>query len=372
MMGESRVLVASHYNASRFIYDTGVFETVWGFANCDAVDILAPGRPDTAWQTRFDGLKKRLNRISGLGADYRIAPVDVAKDYELFVYVAGVLPDLLDSERIRHWRRRSRTAVCVLLKAYKAELARFQRALRSLADFDLVYSPCLDSLDAFRSTVRSPVRYLALGAPTLDLMPSPSEDVRVIDVYSMGRRLPVLHDQLITAMISGRIHYVYDSFDGSVPFVKDFAGHCLMKAQLLKRTKFFPNFGIQSFPSFETSLAGTEDAITYRCYEGAAAGTVMFGSAPTSSDYATMFDWEDAIIPVDTEDRDYVEFLHGLEMQATRMEAARRRNVSNSLRRHDLAYRFEQIIADTGMAPHEKLLARKQRLKEAAAQFAPS
>jgi len=333
------------------------------------VDILAPGRPDTPWQARVDGLQKRLNRISGLGADYRIAPVDVAKDYELFVYVAGVLPDLLDIARIRHWRRRARKSVCVVLKAYKAELERFQRLLRPLANFDLIYSPCVDSLDAFQSMVQSPVRYLPLGAPTLDLMPSPNPTERVIDVYAMGRRLPALHHQMVMGMISGRINYLYDSFDNSVPFIKDFNGHCLMKAQLLKRTKFFPNFGIQAFPSSETSLAGTEDTITYRCYEGAAAGTIMFGTPPTSSDYPIMFDWEDAIIFADTENTDYIEFLRGLEIQATRMETARRRNVSNSLLRHDLAYRFEQIITDAGIAPHEKLLARKQRLKDAAAQF---
>jgi hypothetical protein len=43
-----------------------------------------------------------------------------------------------------------------------------------------------------------------------------------------------------------------------------------------------------------------------------------------------------------------------------------------SLLKHDLAYRFEAILKDLQIDPHEKLKARKRQLALAAARFEPS
>ena len=370
-MSRSRVLIASHYNATRFIYDTQCYETVWGFAGCDDVDLLAPGPTSNSWQLRIDQAKRRIKSLTGMGTCYRIEPVEVKHDYELFVYVATVLPDVSEIARIRHWRRRAQKSACIVLKAYGRELRQFETSLRVLNAFDIVYSGTWTSLPFFQALVRPPVRYFACGVPALEMMPASIARERTIDVYAMGRRLPALHHQMLQAMRSGLINYVFDLFDSSVPFIKDFDGHSLCKAQFLKETKFFPNFGIRSFQSKELELAGDEDAITYRCYEGAAAGTVMFGSAPTSPDYSLLFDWDDAIIPAPVGECDYVEFLQSLETQAGRMNSIRRRNVSNSLLKHDFAYRFQSILTDLQIGPHEKLEERKQSLARAAARVGP-
>ena len=97
----------------------------------------------------------------------------------------------------------------------------------------------------------------------------------------------------------------------------------------------------------------------------------MFGSAPTSPDYSLMFDWDDAIIPAPLGECDYVDFLQSLEAQAGRMNSIRRRNISNSLLKHDLAYRFQAILTDLEINPHEKLEERKRSLARAAARVGP-
>ena len=370
-MSRSRVLIASHYNATRFIYDTSCYEAVWGFAGCDDVDLLAPGPTSTSWQLRIDRAKRRIKSLTGMGTCYRIEPVEVKQDYELFIYVATVLPDVCEIARIRHWRRRAQKSACIVLKAFGTELRQFEKSLPVLNSFDIVYSGTWTSLPFFQALVRPPVRYLAYGVPALEMMPASIDRERTIDVYAMGRRLPALHHQMLQAMRSGSINYVFDSFDSSVPFIKDFDGHYSCKAQFLKKTKFFPNFGIRSFQSKELELAGDDDSITYRCYEGAAAGTVMFGSAPTSPDYSLMFDWDDAIIPAPLGECDYVDFLQSLEAQAGRMNSIRRRNISNSLLKHDLAYRFQAILTDLEINPHEKLEERKRSLARAAARVGP-
>jgi hypothetical protein len=371
-MSRSRLLVASHYNATRFVYDTSCYETVSVFAGCDDADVLAPNATHSPRQLRIDRAKHRIKSLTGLGTSYRIEPVEVEHDYELFVYVGTGLPDLPDIARIRHWRRRAKKAACVVLKAFGTELKQFEKSLRVLNAFDMVYSGTFASVPLFQSMISPPVHYLAYGIPALESMPAPTERGRTIDVYAMGRRFPTVHDHMVQAMASGSINYVFDSFDSSVPFIKDFTGHCLSKRQLLKQTKFFPNFGIRSFHSKEIELAGDEDSITYRCYEGAAAGTVMFGTPPMSLDYPGLFDWEDVIIPAPVGDLDYPGFLRSLDGQTERMRSIRRRNVYMSLLKHDLAYRFEAILKDLEIDPHEKLKERKRRLALAAARFDPS
>jgi hypothetical protein len=98
----------------------------------------------------------------------------------------------------------------------------------------------------------------------------------------------------------------------------------------------------------------------------------MFGTPPTSLDYPGLFDWEDVIIPAPLGDFDYLGFLRSLEGQTERMSLIRRRNVYMSLLKHDLAYRFEEILRDLQIDPHEKLKERKRRLALAAARFEPS
>jgi hypothetical protein len=93
----------------------------------------------------------------------------------------------------------------------------------------------------------------------------------------------------------------------------------------------------------------------------------MFGTPPTSPDYPLMFDWDDAIVPAPVGECDYLGYLQSLGAQTDRMNSIRQRNVSNSLLKHDLAYRFDTILNDLEIDPHEKLEQRKQRLARAAA-----
>jgi len=69
--------------------------------------------------------------LTGLGASYRIEPVEVKRDYELFVYVATGLPDLPTSLAFWHWRRRANKAACLVLKAFGTELEQFEKVYGS-------------------------------------------------------------------------------------------------------------------------------------------------------------------------------------------------------------------------------------------------
>lgn len=361
----SRALIASHYNATRFVYDSNAFEAVSAFAQMDAADVLAPGRPADEFKRRVDGVARFVRQKAGLTAGGRIDGVEIDRPYDLFVYVASVLTDVPEIRRLKTWRKRAGKAACVLLKTWTSEIEKHPGIVRMLDEFDIVYTATLQSLDLLQSRLSTPVRFLTLAVPTLDLAPSPGQ-ARPIDTYGMGRRPPQLQTQMMQAMKEGRFNYYYDTFDVRLPIVKDFESHCLLKASLLKQTKFLPSFGIQSFQSLEQSLAGSEDTIPLRCFEGAAAGAVLFGTLPTSPDFLEQFDWEDIIVPVPSMSCDFIDFLRSIETDAPRIERIRARNVANCLRRHDFAYRYERILSDLGLAPHPKLVERKATLQQMA------
>lgn len=365
MLGSSRVLIASHYNATRFVYDSNAFETVAGFARLDVADVLAPGRPVSSLKRRLDGAARVVRRGSGFAEGARIDMVEIDRPYDLFIYVATVLTDVPEIVRLKNWRTRSGKAACVLLKAWSSEIEKHRAVIRMLDEFDIVYTATLQSLDLLQSYLSTPVRFLTLAVPTLDLAPSRNQ-ARPIDVYGMGRRPPKLQAELMQGMKDGRINYFYDTFNIQMPIVKDFESHCLLKASLLKQTKFLPSFGIQSFESLELSLAGSEDTIPLRCFEGAAAGAVMFGTPPTSRDFLEQFDWDDIIVQVPSMSCDFIDFLRSLESDTARMERIRARNVANCLRKHDFAYRYERILADLSIPPHRKLADYKAKLRQMA------
>ena len=117
----------------------------------------------------------------------------------------------------------------------------------------------------------------------------------MIDVYSMGRRLPATHQAFLELMRADRLTYIYDSFSfGSVPDV-DHRQHRSLVAHLMKRSRYFVAHRINDSAARIASTGG-EEALAMRYFEGAAGGTVMLGSAPACEDYHACFDWPDATI----------------------------------------------------------------------------
>jgi hypothetical protein len=360
-----RVLIASHYATTGRLYDSNSYETIWGIEDCDLADVVAPPQENRRWRRKWNKIRVPLAKRTGIGYPSWMKTIEIERDYELFIYVASVLPSLGDLARIKQWRKHARRAVCILLKAFSNELDRGGHYLRLLADFDIVYTATYVSKEKLDAMVRPPVKYFALCVPSLEMSLDTSSE-RFIDVYAMGRRLPQLHDQLLPAAKRGKLIYLYDSVHPHSPFVLDFSDHVFMRTQLLRNTKFLATFGIQSFNSVEMSIAKDEDMINTRYLEGAATGAVMFGTTPTSPEYPLLFDWEDVVIPAPVEGCDYLAFVRALESDTDRMSRIRRRNELNALLKLDVAYRYEAILRDLELEPSEKLAMRKERLRLAA------
>jgi hypothetical protein len=105
----------------------------------------------------------------------------------------------------------------------------------------------------------------------------------------------------------------------------------------------------------------------FRYFEGAASGAVLVGQPAECDAYAKCFPWPDAVIPVQADGSDVIDVLNNLSADPERTDAIRRRNITESLLRHDWIYRWKEILRVAGFKPWPTIERRERRLQELAA-----
>jgi hypothetical protein len=105
-----------------------------------------------------------------------------------------------------------------------------------------------------------------------------------------------------------------------------------------------------------------EEAIPARVFEGAAAGAVLFGTAPRMPEFDALFDWPDAFWEIPMDPVDMHAAYEEVHRRPERLRRASILNASQSLRRHDWAYRLEAMLTTLDLPLPSQLRERKARL----------
>jgi hypothetical protein len=151
---------------------------------------------------------------------------------------------------------------------------------------------------------------------------------------------------------------VYDTLSGSQ--ARNPKEHRSLLANIAKRSRF-----VLVYPGLidRPDIRGNQIEMGNRYFEGAAAGAIMIGEPPQNDQYVKEFDWEDAVVrlPFGSDKIDVV--LKDLDAQPQRQREVRKKNVRESLLRHDWAYRWEAVLRTAGLEPMDKLRERKKRLE---------
>jgi hypothetical protein len=113
-------------------------------------------------------------------------------------------------------------------------------------------------------------------------------------------------------------------------------------------------------------LRGDQSEIGYRFFEGAGAGTIMIGERPVNKEFDQLFDWPDAVIDLPFGSDRIDQVICELDRQPERQEEIRRRNVRESLMRHDWAYRWQSVLQQAGLEPMSGFYERKEQLRKRA------
>jgi len=296
-----------------------------------------------------------------------LRPVRLNREYDLLVLVCQNWWDLLHLNAIQGWKDACRRTLCYVDELWADDVEAYRYWLPALARFDHVVLNMRGSVSAVENAIGKPCRQVSIGIDTLRFTPHPHPPVRTIDVYSIGRRWPGLHDVLLKLASERRTFYIYDALVGVANVeMADHRWYRDLVASMAKRSRFFVVGPAKLGMLAET---GGQQEPGYRFFEGSAAGAVMIGQAPGGDGFRELFDWPDAVIEIRPDGSDTEEILMALAAEPERLHAISRRNSIEALLRLDWVYRWKEILAIAGLDPMPEMDARIGRL-HALAEFA--
>ncbi len=360
----ARVLILSQREINAKVYQCYIYEFEDAIQKMDSADLLAP-ISGVHSESRLL-LRRSLNRgrkMMGLLPRSEIVSARVEQDYDLFFVVFQFPYQIAMLNKIRDWRKRCKKAVCLLNEVWTKDIARSRRDLRLLADFDQVFVPTKVSVEPVSAAVGRECKLFNPFAVDMDqFCPFPNLPARSIDLLSIGRYSPVLHQDLLKLAAADEIFYYYDTVHNFS--VHNWKTHRCKYAQLLKRSRYFLAYNLSLN---KLDVTGGDEALMPRLFEGAAAGAAVIGIPPRCSEYLDAFPWPDAVLPFPYEPKDLRQSLSALDGDLELLARVRRDNVVNCLQRHDWLHRWERIL-EAARLPHTEAMGARRASLEARAE----
>lgn len=289
--------------------------------------------------------------------------VQLKQDYDLFVLVCPRWRDAWYVNAIEGWRDHCKTTVCWIDEIWVKHVPNIENWLPLLKKFDYVFVGIDGSGKALGDAIGQQCHEVFGGVDSLRFSHYPNPPERVIDVYSVGRRLDKLHRALLELAKNKDMFYVHDTIQSGDSIAPNYREHRDMYANMAKRSRFFLVAPGKVDSPEET---GGQVSLGFRYFEAAASGAVMIGQAPNCASFNTMFDWPNAVIEIKPDGTDVAEQLSSLAAQPKQLLEISRRNAMESLFRHDWVYRWEQILNIVGLEVSQELHFRKNKLKKLA------
>jgi hypothetical protein len=350
------VLLISNYNTDLRPYNGVCYEFLNTVAGMEKATILAPGAYRHAVplldrigaaQRYHEAIASALHVLHARRHGPLMQRAEVEGEYDLCLFMCQFLRDIPAVERIRGWRERSRFAAAFLLEGWTSEFARSRDSLRLLDRFDHVFVLNASAIPEMRRYTSTPISFLPTAADCIAASPVPEAPARVVDILSLGRRLPAVHEALGAFAEQNGLYYAYDIWCDMRAM--DWDEVRKSNAALIKRSRYFVAWAPCQLNEMKRSVIGPDHALSTRYFEAAAGGAVILGSRPACPEFDTLFDWPDAVVGLAPDGRDAAEHLDAFEADPGRWAAASRANVVNALRRHDWSYRWDSILAAAGL-----------------------
>lgn len=358
-----RICMPTWRNISRAACKCVQYEAADVLSDLVEVDFL-PLKPASLFPIRRRVHGSLLWRGMGKQLNPGLRPIKLSRDYDAFVVLCQDPWDLPLINAIKDWKRRCRVSICWIEEVWTWNLEHLDALLSILNQFDHVFLCGSYSISPVSNRLGRACQYLPLAVDSLRFNPLPHLPKRVIDVYSMGRRFEGIHRELVRIARSGEIFYLFDtSSDAGIMQIADHRQHRDLLASVAQRSQFF--MVAPSKIDMEAETHG-QSGIGYRYFEGAAAGAVLLGTAPSCAAFNELFDWPDIVIPTSEDGADVEEILRELKAQPERMAEISSRNAREMLLRHDWVYRWRKMLEVAGLKPTPKLLQREAKLQELA------
>jgi hypothetical protein len=340
---------------------------IWEFADVisriESADIVAPGNRffdkdnPSATPPLRERLDAKLRRMTGRHVA-RMPVVTLERDYDLAIYICQFIHEVEELVQIRDWRSRAKKAVIYLLETWPATFPKEAHTLAKLDMFDHVFVLNGSSIRELERYTSTPISQLSTATDVMRTTPVPDYPRRVVDLCCIGRNNPEVHSELLALARRQGMFYHYDVWKNQ-NVGESWEAVRQWNAELIRRSKYYLVWD----PGHRT--AGNRHAcnmqvLSTRYFEGAAGGAVLIGSAPDCPEFRAAFNWPDAVITLGD---DPVSAVRMLEEDPARVSCIRIQNITHSLRRHDWAHRWRQVLHVLGLAPTTKHITREKALE---------
>lgn len=374
-MPHRHCLLVSTCNADRRPWNGVPYECLTVLAQIERATVLTPkGRRSTVNsdlttetlldEVRFRASRRAKRKLTG-GYIPLSEPTVLEGEYDLLFFVCQFIEEVQEIEQVRGWRERSRRAVVFLLEGWTSTFPDYPRELAILSRFDHVFVLNGSSVEDLRRRIAAPVSQLNTATDAILAAPQTPAPARAIDMICFGRWRDDHHRALIRHAAEGGLFYYYDVWRGLRS--DDWPAVRLRNAQLIRRARHYLVWEPDAWHQPRRDGTGRDVALSTRYFEGAAGGSILVGSAPAGCpEFDAAFDWPDAVIELGD---DPCGVMRALDADPQRMLRIRGQNVTNSLRRHDWAHRWAEVLATLGEAQTEAHVARLARLDLMAAQI---
>jgi Glycosyl transferases group 1 len=360
-----RVLIISMRGCHSEAFRSAEYEFEDNICTFDDADMLSLIPASGFLNTIHKRLANFAGRAIGTGKLFKsgYSTTIVDKEYDILFFICQHFWDLTCINSIRGWREKCRKAVLWIDEIWAKEIEEPKTKLcfELVKEFDCIFTTQSSSTDAIARLVQRPCYSLPYAVDAIKFCPYPQPPKRCIDIYSIGRRSPIVHKALLQKAEQGSLLYLYDSLKGLE--MKDYQEHRTLYTQLIKRSRYF----IANKAKFDAlSQTGGQEELGSRFFEGAAGGAVMIGTPPNCEAYKTYFDWSDAVFEISYDAAHITEIISELDAQPERLDKIRKDNITNSLLRHDWVYRWEQMLEKIDLDITPEMLSRKAQLRHLA------
>ncbi len=364
---QSRIAILSEREINDHVASCCLYEFEDAIAQVDTVDFFTPKHSYQSAHRNFKWIKK-FTRSPKFANRVKLEPnsFTLEHDYELFFMILDNPSKFIALNSIKNWRKKCKKTVCYIIEIWEAQIPQWKPILELFKDFDHIYLGHTNSTKVVAEITGVPCTYLPFGTDTLKFSPNSINSPRGIDVTNIGRRSVITHQALLDRMEQGDFFYYYDT--PREFYIQNPQEHRNLLANLAKNSRYW----ITNNPNFNDDpreKKGIQKELGYRIFEGTAGGAVAIGNQTATTEFKKYFDWEDALISIPADAPNIAEIIAELDTQSDRLERIRRRNISNSLLRHDWVYRWRQILETVGLEVTPQILLREAKLKQRAGEF---
>jgi spore maturation protein CgeB len=366
----ARICIPTWRNFAKNAYQCGLYESQDVLAEIDDVDLICLNRTSWgAWLGEYWLRRPLYHDLSGklISVNPGMKKVQLGHDYDVFIAVCATLWDLPYINAVERWRDHCKLGICWIDELWTSDILHYKHWLPVFKQFDYVFVGTRGSVSALSQATNRPCYWLPGAIDAVRFSPFPDPPARVVDVYSIGRRYEGIHQEMLKAAEQGEIFYMYDTYlGGGMTEVHNHRRHRQLFANIAKRSRYFMVAAAKTDLLNET---GGQAEIGYRYFEGSAAGAVMIGDVPDCDAYRELFEWPEAVIPIEPDGSDTMAVLRELGSNQERIAAISSRNAREALLRHDWIYRWNEMFRIAGIEPSPRSAARDQRLADLADLF---